>query len=67
MNGTKPRPKKRHWWSKEPANEEEILDDDLVNLLEDVEGEFEVSFEYHAQRLRELKEALRGRQQTERE
>ena len=67
MNDVRSRPMKRHWWSKEEQTaQEELRDDELNSLLEEVENEFKSAYEYHAKRLRELKEALRARQEANR-
>lgn len=62
----RPKSKRRHWLSRAPSPMEELMDDDLTRLLEEVETEFKASYEYHASRLKELKEALRARQEAER-
>jgi hypothetical protein len=60
--------RRRRWWSQKETTDDimhEVMDDELVHLLEEVEGEFQTSYEYHAQRLRELKDALRARKELD--
>ncbi len=59
-------PKKKRWWKRNNSavHLSDELDEDILDLLEDVEEEFKISAEYHAKRLKELKEALHAREQA---
>jgi hypothetical protein len=62
--------KKLLWWQKTPSSldviDRESMDGEIIKLLEEVEGEFKTSFAYHTERLHELKEVLRARQEQDR-
>lgn len=70
---TEPKPRKIKdllWWQKKPSSldvhDRDKMDGEIIKLLEEVEDEFKVSFTYHTERLNELKEALRVRQEQDR-
>jgi hypothetical protein len=61
--------KKRHWWKKDneqPNNlVQNVLDNEVNVLLDNIEDEFNESFKQHSDRLQELREALRAREERE--